>query len=94
MSQPFAQLVGKLVKQRTDQEIVDEAFARFNRWAMLSSGKMVSLHEVAWIGALMCKGLDAAGLNPLAKHEARDENGCRVVGIVADDGVKIRDGAG
>lgn len=94
MSQPFAQLVGKLVKQRTDQEIVEEAFARFNRWAMLSSGKMVSLDDVAWIGALMCKGLKSAGIDPLGKHETRDENGSRVVGIVADDGVNIRDGAG
>lgn len=95
MSQPFAQLVGKLVKQRTDQEITEEAFKCFNTWALMSTRKLVSLDEVAWVGALMMKALQSGGMDTgLTRHEMRDANGARVVGVVADDGVQIRDGAG
>jgi hypothetical protein len=92
MSQPFAATVAKLVAQRSDQELADEAFARFNRWSMLSSDKHVSLDEVAWIGALLVKAYKHAGVD-IHKTETRDENGARVVGVVASDGVKLADGA-
>lgn len=95
MSQPFAQVVAKRAAERTDAELTEEAFSRFNSWSMLSSGKLVSLDEVAWVGALLMKAFKNAGLDTgLMKHETRDENGARVVGVVASDGVNVADGAG
>lgn len=93
MSQPFAVAVSKLVKQRTDQELADEAFARFNRWSMLSTDKLVSLDEATWMTALIVKAFKAAGVD-IQKTETRDANGARVVGVVASDGVSMSDGAG
>jgi hypothetical protein len=92
MSIPFAQLVGQRAKQRTDQELTELAFSKFTRWALMSSDKMVSLDEVAWVGALLVKAVKSAGID-LLKNETRDENGARVVGVVASDGVKVADGA-
>lgn len=95
MSQPFAQLVAKRAAERTDKELTDEAFNRFNSWALLSAGKLVSLDEVAWVGALLIKAFKQAGLDTgLAKYETRDANGARVFGVVASDGVSVADGAG
>lgn len=93
MSQPFAQLVGRRAEQRTDSELTEEAFARLNRWALLSADKLVSLDDVAWVAAMVARAFKSAGLD-LLKHETRDENGSRVVGVVASDGVKVQDGAG
>lgn len=94
MSQPFAHLVSKRVALRSDGELTEQAFAMFNRWAGLSSDKMVPLDQVAWVAALLVKGVRSAGIDLLHKHETRDENGARVVGVVASDGVKLADGAG
>lgn len=94
MSEPFASLVSKRVALRSDAELTQTAFDMFNRWAMLSSDKRVPLDEVAWVGALLVKAVKSAGIDLLQKHETRDENGARVVGIVASDGVKLADGAG
>lgn len=94
MSQPFSYLVSKRIAQRTDGELTQTAFDMFNRWAMLSSDKKVSLDEVAWVAALLVKAVKSAGIDLLQKHETQDENGARVVGIVASDGVKLADGAG
>jgi len=95
VSQPFAQLVAKRAAERTDKELTEEAFSRFNSWAMLSSGKLVSLDEVAWIGAVMVKAFKQAGVDVgLNKFETRDANGARVVGITATDGFRTADGAG
>jgi hypothetical protein len=93
VSQPFAQLVGRRADQRTDAELTEEAFNRFNRWSLMSSDKLVSLDEVAWVGALLLKAMKSVGVDIMKKHEARDENGARVVGIVASDGVRVADGA-
>lgn len=92
MSQPFAQLVGTRADQFTDAELSEKAFAAFNRWSLLSTSKLVSLDEVAWVGALMVKAFKAAGVD-IQKHETRDENGARVVGVVASDRVSVKDGA-
>lgn len=95
MSQPFAQLVAKRADERTDEELTEESFRRFNQWSLLSSSKLVSLDEVAWIGALMIKAFKKAGLDTgLMKTESKDANGARVVGVVASDGVNVADGAG
>lgn len=95
MSQPFAQLVAKRAAERSDKELIEEAFRRFNSWALLSAGKQVSLDEVAWVGALMIKAFKQAGLDVgLTKYEMRDENGARVFGVTASDGVNVADGAG
>lgn len=94
MSQPFAQLVGARARQYEDAELTEKAFAAFNRWALLSTGKLVSLDEVAWVGALLVKAMKQAGVDILAKTETKDANGARVVGVVASDGVKVADGAG
>ena len=94
MSQPFAHLVSKRVAQRSDAELTQTAFDMFNRWAMLSSDKRVPLDEVAWVAALLVKAVKSAGIDLLHKQETRDENGARVVGVVASDGVKLADGAG
>lgn len=94
MSQPFAYLVSQRIAQRSDGELTETAFNMFNRWAMLSSDKRVSLDEVAWVAALVVKAVKSAGIDLLQKHEIQDENGARVVGIVASDGVKLADGAG
>jgi hypothetical protein len=95
MSQPFAQLVAKRAAQRTDAELTEETFNRFNAWALQSSSKLVSLDEVAWVGALLTKAFKQAGLDTgLMKQETRDENGARVFGIVASDGCNVADGAG
>lgn len=93
MSQPFAKLVADLVAKQTDQQLTENAFAAFNRWALLSADKRVSLTDVAWPAALMVKALKASGID-LMKTETRDENGARVVGITASDGVRVADGAG
>lgn len=93
MSQPFAVVVGQRAKQYSDAELSERAFSAFNRWALLSASKMVSLDEVSWIGAVFVKAMKAVG-HDLLKNETRDENGARVVGIVASDGVKVADGAG
>lgn len=93
MSQPFAQLVGTRAATFTDAEIAERAFAKFNRWSLLSSDKHVSLDEVAWVGALLVKAMKQAGVDILAKSETKDENGARVVGVVASDGVRLTDGA-
>lgn len=94
MSQPFSQLVSKRIALRTDAELVENAFAKFNRWALMSSDKMVSLDEVAWVAALLCKSVKSAGVDLLQRNETQDENGARVVGVVADDGIRVADGAG
>lgn len=92
MSQPFAMLCGKRAAQFEDKEISERAFKVFNRWALLSSDKHVSLDEVAWVGALMVKAFKQAGTD-ITKTETRDANGARVVGLVASDGLKVADGA-
>jgi len=92
MSLPFAALCAQRSQQLTDAELTEHAFERFNRWAMQSSGKLVSLDEVAWAGALLLKAMKAAGVD-IMKVETRDENGARVVGVVASDGVNVKDGA-
>lgn len=92
MSAPFAQLCGQRANQLTDAELTEHAFERFNRWALLSSGKLVSLDEVAWVGALLLKAMKQSGVD-VFKVETRDENGARVVGVVASDGVSVADGA-
>ena len=92
MSTPFAQLCGQRAATFTDNEAVEEAFKRLNRWALLSSSRQVALDEVAWIGALLVKSFKASGLE-VFKTETRDANGARVVGVVASDGVKVADGA-
>lgn len=74
-----------------DKEIAERAFATLNRWAHLSSGKLVSLDEVAWLGALMYKS-GAMALS--AQRESIDQNGARVVTVVANDGIRTADGAG
>lgn len=95
MSAPFISVIHKRAAERTDTELQEEAFSRLTRWAMLSSGKQVSLDEVAWIGALLYKAVKGTGLfDGVNKHETRDANGARVVGIVASDGVNVADGAG
>lgn len=94
MSKPFAQLCAERATQREDAELSEIAFSHFNRWALLSSSKLVSLDEVAWVGALLVKAMKSAGVDILAKCETRDANGARVVGIVASDGVRVADGAG
>jgi hypothetical protein len=93
VSQPFAQLVGTRAAQFEDSELTEHAFKAFNRWSLLSSSKLVSLDEVAWVGALLVKAMKSAGVD-IMKHETRDENGARVVGVVASDGVKLVDGVG
>lgn len=92
VSLPFAQLVSRRAAQRTDEELTESAFAAFNRWSLLSTDKMVSLDEVAWVGALLVKAYKQAGVD-IQKHETIDENGARVIGIVANDGVRLADGA-
>lgn len=92
MSAPFAMLCGKRASQFDDKEIAERAFKAFNRWALLSSDKHVSLDEVAWVGAMLVKAMKAAGTDIL-KTETRDANGARVVGLVASDGVLVKDGA-
>jgi hypothetical protein len=94
VSQPFAHLVSKRVALRSDKELTEVAFEKFNRWAGLSSDKMVPLDEVAWVAALMVKAVRSAGIDLLHRHETRDENGARVVGVVASDGVDLSDNAG
>lgn len=92
MSLPFAQLVGQRAEQFSDAELGERAFGAFNRWSLLSTDKHVSLDEVAWVGALMVKAFKASGVD-INKHETRDANGARVVGVVASDGVRVQDGA-
>lgn len=92
MSQPFAQLVGRRAQQYEDAELTERAFGAFSRWSLLSTDKHVSLDEVAWVGALLVKAMKQAGVD-IQKHETRDENGARVVGVVASDGVRLTDGA-
>jgi hypothetical protein len=92
MSLPFAALCAQRSTQLTDAELTEHAFRTFNRWAMLSSSKLVSLDEVAWAGALLLKAMKSAGID-IMKVETRDENGARVVGVVASDGVNVKDGA-
>jgi hypothetical protein len=94
VSQPFAQLVSKRVALRSDAELTETAFEMFNRWSMLSTDKRVPLDEVAWVAALLVKAVRSSGIDLLHKNETRDENGARVVGVVASDGVKLADGAG
>lgn len=94
MSQPFAQLVGRRAQQFSDTELTERAFGAFDRWSLLSTDKHVSLDEVAWVGALLVKAMKSAGIDILAKSETVDENGARVVGVVASDGVRVADGAG
>lgn len=93
MSKPFAQVVAERAELFEDAELTERAFAKFNRWSLLSSDKLVSLDEVAWVGALMVKAFKHAGID-IQKHETTDENGARVVGVVASDGVKVADGVG
>jgi hypothetical protein len=92
MSLPFAMLVGQRAEQFGDAEISEKAFAVFNRWSLLSTDKLVSLDEVAWVGALMVRAFKASGVD-INKNETRDANGARVVGVVASDGVLVQDGA-
>ena len=94
MSQPFSQLDRTRMSLRTDEQLVETAFEQFNRWALLSSDKLVPLEQVAWVAALLCKSVKSAGIDLLQRNETRDENGARVVGVVASDGVKLADGAG
>jgi hypothetical protein len=92
MSLPFAVLCAQRSTQLTDAELTERAFKTFNRWSMQSSGKLVSLDEVAWCGALLLKALKQSGID-VFKNETVDENGARVLGVVASDGVRVQDGA-
>jgi hypothetical protein len=95
MSQPFAQVVAQRAAQRADAELTEEAFRRLNSWSLQSASKLVSLDEVAWLGALLIKAFKKAGLDTgLMKTETRDANGALVVGVTASDGVNVADGAG
>ncbi len=94
MSKPFAVLVAHRIKQCNDGELTQRAFDLFNRWSNLSSSKHVCLEDVAWVAAVLAKAVKAAGIDLMAKHEVKDENGARVVNAVASDGVKLADGAG
>jgi hypothetical protein len=91
---PFIQVISKRAEQFTDQELQEQAFSRLSQWAMISSGKHVSLDEVAWVGALLYKALKNTGLFPMRHIERRDETGARVVEVTASDGVRMSDGAG
>lgn len=93
MSAPFAKLCADRAATIPARQLQDEVFRRFNRWSLQSSEKLVSLDEVAWIGALLTMAFKASGLD-ITKTETRDENGARVVGVVANDGVQVADGAG
>lgn len=92
MSKPFAQVVAERAELFEDAELTERAFAKLNRWSLMSSDKLVSLDEVAWVGAVLLKGLRAAGAG-MQKHETVDENGARVVSVTASDGVRLTDGA-
>jgi hypothetical protein len=70
MSQPFAQLVGARAQQFEDAELTERAFKAFNRWSLLSASKLVSLDEVAWVGALLVKAMKSAGVD-IMKTETR-----------------------
>ena len=93
MSQPFSLLVGKRAEQFEDVELTERAFTAFNRWSLLSSDKLVSLDEVAWIGALLVKAFKHSGVD-IQRHEATGPDGERVVQVTASDGVPVADGAG
>lgn len=90
MSKPFIQACKDIASRHTNEEIEQRLGQYLLSWSMLSTSKMVSLDQVAWLGAAIVKGAEMAGL---AKQETRDAHGARVVGIVADDGVRVADGA-
>ena len=90
MSKPFIQACKELAARHSDQEIEQRVGKYLLKWSMMSTNKTVSLDQVAWIGAAILKGAKHAGLD---KRESCDANGARVVGVVADDAVRVVDGA-
>lgn len=87
VSKPFAMLCQERATNTPDAEIVERAYGALTRWSGLSSGKLVSLDEVAWLGALLYKSARIA-------TDAVDANGARVVTRVMTDSVKTSDSAG
>lgn len=95
MSKPFALVCQERAEQVPPAELVERAYSTLVQWRMQSTGKLVSLDQVAWIGALLFKsGVMAIMQQEAATRESTNENGARVVTVVADDAAPVSDGAG
>jgi hypothetical protein len=59
MSRPYAVLIAERTKLPPDV-VIRQAMERMAKWSQVSSVKMVSLDEVAWLGALIDASLRKA----------------------------------
>ena len=102
MSRPFAVLVAERSKLPSDV-LLRHATERLTRWAQVSSGKLVSLDEVAWLGAIFDVAIRQAAekhARKLAEQQVKNQmqqkvqerQGSKVHTVVLTDGVATQDG--
>lgn len=85
---PFSELVRD--RCADPEKATVEALKRLERWRGMSGSKMVTLDEVAWIGAIFAMSgvyaLDKLNAGPLEKKTEGN-----VTTVIAGDGVGTRD---
>lgn len=87
---PFAQLVAERCEDPHKAAV--EAMARLQRWTMISGGKLVSLDEVAWLGAVFAlAGQYVVNKTEPEKSAVEKSTEGNVVTVVATDGVRTPD---
>lgn len=106
MSKPFAILVAERSRLPADV-LAKQAMERMARWSQISAGKLVSLDEVAWLGAILDVGFRTAieqverkkveqsvksQLEAQAAQRAVITDRGKVHTVVLTDGVKVQDG--
>lgn len=94
MSQPFIARVQQLMAQRTDTEIVKNALDVIQRHALRASNGNVPLDDMAWLAAFIAKASTGAKEEIMRRSMQQNEDGSRVITIVADDAATTADGAG
>jgi hypothetical protein len=95
VSKPFA----LMIQERSKDPIVaaEHCNAFLAKYGNCSSNKLVQLEEVAWLGSFVfllfketAKQAAALQAPKISSGESLDENGARVISVVADDGVEVK----
>ena len=101
MSKPFSQLIAERAKLPPDV-VTREAYARMTKWASVSSGKLVSLDEAAWLACVLFMANEhnrkaqeqAHRVKKQMEESVRRTNSARVHTVVMSDASPTSDGAG
>jgi hypothetical protein len=89
MSAPFVALCQ--ARMNNVERCAKEIVARLEKWKLMSGDKMVSLDEVAWLGALLCKAGLAPGVD--GKESVTKTQEGNVIEVTAGSGLRSKDSA-